>query len=66
MKMIEPTKHDIGRKVYFKQEWMETKDWEYGLITSFNDNYVFVRYGTDTGSKSTYRKDLYWNQTVMH
>ncbi len=48
----------IGRKVYFKQEWMETKDWEYGIITSFNDSYVFVRYGSQQTSKSTIQSEL--------
>lgn len=31
---------------------------EYGIITSVGDPYVFVRYGTDTGSKATYPTDL--------
>jgi len=64
--MIEPTKNDIGRKVIFKQDWMNPKDYEYGLITSFNNTYVHVRYGTDTGSKPTDRENLFWNQTVVH
>jgi hypothetical protein len=33
---------------------------EEGVITSFNDYAVFVRYGADTASKSTQRADLEW------
>jgi len=40
---------------------MTPKDWEYGIITSFNDSFVHVRYGVDTGSKATSRGDLYWD-----
>ena len=51
--MIEPTEEDIGRKViYYGYEE------EHGVITSFNDVTVFVRYGDDSHSKSTSREDL--------
>jgi len=58
--MIEPTEKDTNRRVIYKKDWMTPKDWEYGFITSFNDTLVHVRYGVDTGSKGTYREDLYW------
>jgi len=58
--LIEPTEKDIGRRVIYKQNWMERDDWEYGIITSFNDTFVHVRYGYDTHSKPTSRKDLDW------
>jgi hypothetical protein len=58
--MIEPTEKDVGRLVVYKKPWMEHKDVEQGVITSFNDSFVFVRYGSDTHSKATYRKDLEW------
>ena len=59
--MIEPTEKDIGRRVIYKQKWMTQNDWEYGIITSYNDTFVHVCYGCDTGFKSTYRKDLFWD-----
>ena len=57
--MINPTEKDIGRKVYYKRDWMRPEDYDYGVITSFNDTYVFVRYCNQTHSKSTRREDLY-------
>lgn len=48
--MIDPTGDDIGRKVVYRGEE--------GVITSFNDSYVFVRYGSDFGVKATRREDL--------
>jgi hypothetical protein len=60
--MIEPVERDIGnRRVIYKKEWMTPKDWDYGIITSFNQLYVFVRYGHDTTSKATKREDLFWD-----
>ncbi len=32
------------------------------VITSFNDFCVFVRYGSDKGSKGTSRTDLEWSR----
>jgi len=58
--MIEPDERDIGRKVIYQREWMKPDDIEYGVITSFNDKYVFVKYGSDTHSKATRREDLGW------
>jgi hypothetical protein len=54
--MIDPKHADIGRKVVYR-------DWsghivEEGVITSFNDTCVLVRYGSDVHSKGTNRKDL--------
>lgn len=50
--MINPTTEDIGRKVvYLPKE-------EVGVITSFNESGVFVRYGDATGSQHTRREDL--------
>ncbi len=60
--MIKPTENDIGTKrVVYKQDWMTSKDWEYGVITGFNEYYVFVRYGSETQSKATKRENLYWD-----
>ena len=33
---------------------------EEGVITSFNDIFIFVRYDGDTHSKATYPHDLEW------
>jgi len=58
MIMIEPKENDIGRKVVYR----DRHGWkvEEGVITSFNDTCVFVRFGDDTGSKGTRREDLDW------
>jgi len=64
--MIEPTDADLGKHVIYKRDWMQPKDWEHGVITSFNEKFVFVRYGTGTISKATRREDLYWaTKTVL-
>ena len=58
--MIEPTAADIGRRVAYKPIYGR---WEWGVITSFNDDYVFVRYGVmepAAFSKATLRGDLEW------
>lgn len=58
--MIEPTKDDIGRKVIYTGNRYPGGKVEEGVITSFNDYCVFVRYGSDYGSKGTSRQDLEW------
>jgi len=60
--MIEPTEKDIGRRVIYKQRWMKPENWEYGIISSFNDKYVHVRYGAQSHSKATRREDLFWDR----
>ena len=60
--MINPTEYDIGRKVIYKPmhaDDFEPPDCEEGIITSFNDRFVFVRYHGIT-SAGTRRKDLFW------
>lgn len=52
------TEKDIGRSVvYTPYEGARTED---GVITGVNDEYVFVRYTGDKGSKATNPKDLRW------
>jgi hypothetical protein len=53
-----PKPADIGRKVIYR----DPGGWkvEEGVIASFNDACVFVRYGADTGSNGTRREDLEW------
>lgn len=57
--MIDPDERDIGRKVLYRARHPGAKA-EEGVITSFNDTCVFVRYGADNGSKGTRREDLEW------
>ena len=57
--MIEPTTKDIGKLVW----WRDPHDMmrqEKGVITSFNERFVFVRYGDGDTSAATDRLDLYW------
>lgn len=55
--MIEPTLKDIGREVIFRP--IEASI-QYGVITSFNDFCVFVKYGTSVTSQASFREDLFW------
>ena len=56
------TKDDIGRKVVYEPfRHCDTSLLEEGVITSFNDTYVYVRYGSDVHSKATRANDLvFW------
>lgn len=48
-----------GRKVvYTPFKECDPKNKEEGVITSFNDKFIFVRYGSDYGSKATRLEDL--------
>ena len=58
--MINPKHSDIGRKVIYIRDWMKETDYEYGIISSISNSYVFVRYGHDNHSKATRRQDLRW------
>lgn len=55
--MINPTESDVGRAVKYSPRGSM---FEVGHITSFNERYVFVRYGTDGNAKATRREDLEW------
>lgn len=57
---ISPTPTDVGRKVVYTGNRYPGGRLEEGVITSFNEHSVFVRYGGDTGSKGTSREDLEW------
>jgi hypothetical protein len=58
--MIEPTAEDIGRMVVYTGNRYPSGKREDGVITSFNDHCVFVRYKGDHFSKATSRQDLEW------
>ena len=55
-----PVKADIGRAVIYTGNRYPGGKTEEGVITSFNDYAVFVRYGADKHSKGTSRQDLEW------
>lgn len=57
--MIDPTVDDVGRKVVYRARHPNAELHE-GVITSFNETCVFVRYGADVHSKGTKRDDLEW------
>lgn len=67
--MVEPTEKDIGEKVarykyIYSPEQRPRPPYkvkrEVGIITSFNERFVFVRYDGETQSRATRRKDLEW------
>lgn len=55
---IQPTAADIGRKVVYRTA--PNYEPEEGIITSFNESCVFVRYGTSINGIATSREDLDW------
>jgi hypothetical protein len=56
--MITVTDRDVGRKVVYRDKSGHVV--EEGVITSYNDCVIFVRYGADAHSKGTRRADLEW------
>ena len=56
--MINPTEKDIGRQVVYRCAPLFKP--EEGVITSYNNTCVFVRYGSKVGSEATSREDLEW------
>lgn len=69
--MIDPTADDVGRSVVYQRGWIDSHGCchlklDDGVITSFNDTCVFVRYGSDKHSKGTRRQDLTWAQRKPH
>lgn len=60
--MIEPTHADIGRSVVYQGGHPDDRD--EGVITSFNERVVFVRYRAQHPSapgQATSREDLQWS-----
>jgi hypothetical protein len=57
--MIEPKQSDIGRKVIHRVHSNAAKA-EEGVITRFNEKYVFVRFGKEEKSAVTTREQLEW------
>ena len=62
--MFDPKPQDIMKTVVaYRKDWMKPKDWEFGVVKSFNDEYVHVLYGRDSlreggTAKATKREDL--------
>lgn len=52
----ELTQEDIGKKVVYQS--YEGAALEEGIVTSFNDTYIFVRYSTCSNGQATSPKDL--------
>lgn len=61
--MIDPVDGDVGRWVHYK--WDDGWRVEYGVITSFNEGMVFVRFVGDVGSKGCVREDLHWGVMMI-
>ena len=57
MRIEELKEEDKGRAVTW-QERKGIKRREFGVITSWNDRFVFVRYGSDLHSKATNPEEL--------
>lgn len=56
---LKDARKNIGRYVtYTPYEGCPKEQLELGVITSVNNNYVFVRYGNDINSKATYPEHL--------
>ena len=52
------TNADKNRLVVYSKGRL--KQLEEGIITSWNDTFIFVKYGKDITSKATYPQDLDW------
>jgi len=56
---LEEARNNIGRYVtYIPFAYCDKSQYEFGVITSVNDRYVFVRYGNELHSKATRPEDL--------
>lgn len=58
-----PTEKDIGRKVVYRRPYCKVEE---GFITSFNDKYVFVRYGMGSTSAATDPQDIEFIGGPLH
>jgi hypothetical protein len=62
--MIDPQNSDIGRSVAYTGNRYPGGLSEVGVITSYNQTCVFVRYGNEKHSKATSREDLEWRAAM--
>jgi hypothetical protein len=61
--MIEPKQSDIGREVIYRVH--SNAEAEEGVITRFNEKYVFVRFGKEEKSVVTTRDQLEWRDARL-
>ena len=54
------TEADKGRRVCYRPEHFNPAAGELGVISSWNNAFVFVRYGSSTRAAATDPKDLEW------
>lgn len=59
--MINPQPGDESRSVVYLNHMNQR---EKGVLTSWNDYYVFVRYDEESSSKATRRVDLHWEESA--
>jgi hypothetical protein len=59
--MIDPKAEDVGRLVLYTGNRGWNGPEEEGVITSFNDSCVFVRYHGKLHAQGTSREDLEWS-----
>lgn len=61
--MIKPTQNDIGRKVIYRTHRLggRAQSMETGVLTSYNDQYAFIQYGTNQTSAATRFDELEWD-----
>lgn len=65
MRIEELTDDDKGRAVIWKErKGIELTD--RGVITSWNDRFIFVRYGSDLHSKATNPSELQFETEAEH
>ena len=50
---------DVGRRVAYRP-LHDQRHAEEGFITAWNGSFVFVRYGSDEGSRATHPLNLEW------
>ena len=61
--MIEPKQSDIGREMIYRVH--SNAEAEKGVITRFNEKYVFVRFGKEETSVVTTRDQLEWKDARL-
>lgn len=58
--MINPNRKDVGRAVLYTGNRYPGGKLERGVITSWNDTAIFVRYDGKIHTQATHRSDLEW------
>lgn len=58
--MIKPAPEDLGREVFYLSNFPGDSP-QPGKISSFNDRFVFVRFGNSATAQACDPRDLYWD-----